>query len=128
MVVACSFARPQESWRLGRFDFLRGALSAVALVRWLAPGDGDAGTALAIIEDAVAAAPTVAKRCRHPSSEGGTVWIFAATSALITLLTVDEARFAQYGFPAYLLVLSLTLLCLGGRSRVAATPPTDRSP
>lgn len=104
LIFLASFINPHSSWRLTPLDILCGILSAIAIGVWLFAGHGLAAIALTITADALAGFPTVIKAYRHPQSESPWVYWLAASSASITLLTVDDWNLAHYGFPVYILV------------------------
>ena len=61
-------------------------------------------TALSIIGDAMAAAPTVIKSYRHPESESANAFLFGILASILTLLTIHTWTFANAAFALYLLL------------------------
>lgn len=120
VILGCSFIGRNAYWASSRFDLACGGLSLLGLVLLPLLRDGNVSIMLSITADAWAAAPTVRKAFRWPDSEGRRVYLLAAASAAITLLTVDELSFAGCGFPAYMLVLSGTLFAAGTLGTAAA--------
>ncbi|MBI2705742.1 MAG: hypothetical protein HYX32_10705 [Actinobacteria bacterium] len=112
LVFVASFVNPRSYWKITRPDYLCGALSAAALVAWLAIREGNVAILLALLADFAAALPTVEKAYRDPDSEHDMVFLCGAISAAITLLTVDSLTFAEVAFPAYILAMSGLLFVL----------------
>lgn len=109
LVFAASFLNRAAVWRLTGLDVVCGALSLVAIGVWLISGHGVWAIALTIAADGLAAVPTIVKAWSHPRTEHGATFWLAATSAVITLLTVDNWTFAHYGFPVYILAVGSLL-------------------
>jgi hypothetical protein len=112
LVFVASFVNRKSVWRLGRFDYICGALSLIGLLLWLITGEGVIAIAFAILADGLAAAPTVRKSYIAPETESGLVFLLSAISAGVTLLTIDEWNFATYGFPVYILLVCVLLFSL----------------
>jgi predicted secreted protein len=125
LVLLVSFANRGCYWKLTRFDFICGGLSAAAITAWVMTGRGDAAIALSIAADAFAAVPTVLKSYARPESESPWTYLASGAGAVITLLTVrhwSSATFASYAFPSYVaaicaLISALILLPRPGRGR-----------
>lgn len=132
LVFLASLVSRHGSWQISRLDVACGVLSLVAVALWLATRDGTVAIALTIAADGLAALPTVVKAWRHPRTESPWVFWLGATSAAITLLTVDHWDFAHYGFPVYILAICGTLAVLItfriGDRRPAGSPPLVGSP
>ena len=125
-VLAVSLRRRECYWRLGRFDYICGALGVLALAGWAATRRGDVAITLSIAADALAAVPTVAKSYTHPESESPWTYLASGTGSGITLLTISHWEFAAYAFPAYVvvacaLISALILLPRPGR-RLTSRP------
>lgn len=109
LVVIASFVNRQSYWKMGRLDWTCGLLSVVALLAWAITKEGNVAIFLSILADALAGVPTLIKAYKHPETERSLVFLLGAASAGITLFTIDTWNFANYGFPAYILVLLLTI-------------------
>jgi len=112
LVVIASFINKKSVWKLTRFDFVCGALSLLGLLLWLLTRHGNIAIAFSIMADGLAAAPTVVKSWKEPETESYLVFLFAAISATITLLTIDTWNFAHVGFPIYILGICGLLFAL----------------
>ena len=105
LIFLASFINRESVWKLGRFDFVCGALALIGLFLWYLTKDGNFAIFFAILADGAAAVPTLVKSYRFPETENYHVYLAAAISAAITLLTINVWDFAHFGFPLYILVL-----------------------
>ncbi len=112
MVLIASFVNRKSVWKLTTFDFICGGLSVVGLILWTVTKEGNVAIALAIAADTLAAIPTVVKSYKAPETENANIYLFAAISAGITLLTLDNWSFEYSGFPVYILVICAFLYAL----------------
>lgn len=112
MVLIASFLNNKAVWKITRFDIICGCLSIIALVAWKITGVGNIAIGLSIVADLLAATPTIVKAYKYPKTEHYTIFLFGAISALITLLTIKQWTFAQYGFPLYIAVVCVALVAL----------------
>src|SRR3989344_6026188 len=90
MVFTASFVNRRSVWKLTRFDFICGGLSVLGLLLWLLIEQGNIAIAFSIVADILAAVPTIVKSYKAPETESSQVFLFAAISAGITMLTIDE--------------------------------------
>lgn len=104
MILIASFMNRRSYWRLKRFDYICGGLSLAGLAAWLVTGEGNLAILFAIAADGLAALPVVYKSYVAPDSEYWLAYGLAAFSGLITLLTIDNWSFANWGFPLYIMV------------------------
>jgi hypothetical protein len=112
IVLAASFANNKSIWHLTRFDILCGTLSLLGLCLWLITRHGDLAIIFSIAADALAALPTVVKSWSRPRTESYLVYLAAAISSALTLLTIDRWTFASFGFPLYVGLMCLLLFTL----------------
>ena len=94
-----------QSWKLTRFDFACGGISALALTAWAVTGQGDVAIALAIVADLFAAVPTIKKSYSRPESESSNTYVASGAGAGATLLTIPRWTFNNYGFPLYVMLV-----------------------
>lgn len=111
-ILITSFLNKKAEWKLGRFDFICGALSLVGLLLWYITKVGNVAIAFSILADGLAALPTIVKSYYYPETENGWAYLTAAISALLTLLTITTWDFANFGFPIYLLIIGLIIFIL----------------
>lgn len=105
VVFVLSFLNKKSIWKLGWFDFTCGALSILGLILWLFTREGNIAIVFSIIADGLAALPTIVKSFSHPESENTWAYSMSAVNAGITLLTIDNWTFANYGFPIYIFLI-----------------------
>ena len=112
LIFLASFINRESVWKLGRFDFVCGALSLIGLFLWYLTKDGNFAIFFSILADGAAAVPTLMKSHRFPETENYHVYLAAAISAIITLFTIETWNFAHFGFPVYILILCTILVLL----------------
>jgi hypothetical protein len=108
-VFLASFINRKAYWQITRLDIACGLLSLAALALWAVTRKGDIAIALSIAADGLAAVPTILKSWKEPETEDYRVFLCATISTVITLLTLQEWKFAVYGFPVYILLLGVLL-------------------
>ena len=116
-IFLASFVNPKAEWRLTRFDIGCGVLALLGTVLWAFTRSGNLAILFSIAADGFAAIPTIVKSYRHPESENRWLYLASAINAGVTLLTVREWTFAFYGFPAYILAVTIIIFSLVVRSR-----------
>jgi len=126
LIFIASFFNPNAEWRLGRFDIVCGALSALGLLLWAITSDANVAILFAIVADFLAAIPTLRKAYSNPETESDTLFWFGVVNAGIGLLILDTWGFEDYAFALYLLVFNLCIATIirtkvGTRSRVEAS-------
>jgi hypothetical protein len=119
-ILAASFAAPSlgraPAWRIGRLDYICGAVSVLGTLGWLATRHGAVALVAAVAADALAAVPTIVKSWTHPDSETALLYVGGFLNAAITPLTVHRVTLAEVAFPGYIvLVGALQVVIVGGR-------------
>jgi len=112
LVFIASFVNKRAQWKLTTFDFACGGLSLIGLGLWLITRHGDMAIFFSILADGLAALPTIRKSWNQPHSENWLAYGGAAGGAALTLLTIDDWSFANYGFPVYILAICGVLVYL----------------
>ena len=115
LVLLASFVNPRASWRVGAFDYVCGALSVAGTVAWILTRNPDVALAAAIVADALAALPTVRKAVTSPASESRLIYVGGIVNATIALLVVRQLDAANVAFPAYILLINLTVTVILAR-------------
>lgn len=111
-IFIASFVNKKSQWKLGRFDFICGTLSLIGLLLWYITKVNNVAILFGILADGLAALPTIVKSYNYPETENGWVYLAAAISATLTLLTIDTWNFAHWGFPVYILIVTLIIFTL----------------
>lgn len=112
LIFLASFLNKRSYWELHRFDYLFGGLAATGLVLWRITGEGNLAIFFSILADGLAAVPTIVKSYHHPETESSLIFGLGVVNAAITLLTIDNWNFANYGFPIYILGICALLFAL----------------
>lgn len=112
LVVIASLKNKKAEWKLGKLDYVMGALSLIGIALWLYLGEGNYAIFFAIIADGLAAIPTLIKSFKFPETENYMGYVGGLSAALITLLTIDMWNFAHYAFPVYILLVNSILVSL----------------
>ena len=117
LVFISSSFNKDSYWKLGKFDYLCGFFSAVALILWAVTKNPVVAIFFSIVGDFSAGVPTLIKSWKHPETE--TVAIYAA--GIFTVLTgfaaVKTWNFSSVGFLIYLLIFNIITTILILRSR-----------
>ena len=111
-VFAASFVNKKSYWKISSLDKFCGLLSVLAVILWIVFNNGNIAILLSIIADAAAGVPTIIKAYKEPETESSSPYLFFALNAFITLLTIKVWDFAHFGFPVYILLLSLLIFAL----------------
>jgi len=112
LIFLASFVNKKSSWKINRFDIACGALSMLGIILWIITRVGNVAILFSIAADALAGIPTVIKSYKAPETESYLIYLMAAVSALITLLTIDVWNFQHWGFPLYILLLAMLIFVL----------------
>lgn len=112
IIFLASFVNKNAYWKIGRLDIACGALALVGIGLWGITRVGNLAILFSILADGLGAVPTVVKSYHAPETESYLVYLLAAISAVITLLTITAWNFEHYAFPAYILLIDLILLSL----------------
>lgn len=112
LIFLASFTSKKAAWKLTKFDLLCGCLSVIGLTLYLITRIGNVAIIFSILADGLAALPTVIKAYRFPESEVAWPWFVTAVGVFISLLTIRQWTFANYGFIVYLLLITLLISLL----------------
>ena len=110
LILLASFLNKRAYWKLSRFDYACGGLSALALVLWYLTANPNVAIIFAIFSDALAAMPTLRKAWRDPQTEFPLPYIVGIFSPLTSFLVAPDWGFSEIGFPAYLVVINILLV------------------
>ena len=106
LIIIAALIRRNAFAKIKQSDYLFGALAVTGLILWQITGNGLVAIGFAIAADAFAALPTVLKLYKEPETENGWIFGFGIVAAIITLLTVSNWRFEEYGFTVYILIIT----------------------
>jgi len=112
LILLASFVNKRAVWKITKFDVICGCLSVLGLVLWLITKVGNLAIIFSILADGLAAIPTIVKSYKDPDSEVAWPWLATGIGSFITLLTVKEWTFANYGFILYIMLMCVTIFSL----------------
>jgi len=112
MIFIASFVNKKSVWKITKFDMICGALSILGIIAWLLTQTGNVAIFFSIVADGLAVLPTLVKSFNEPETESSLVFLNAAISAVITLLTVTIWDFQHIAFPIYIFIVCFLLFIL----------------
>lgn len=112
MIVLASFINKKSYWKLNKMDYVYGSISIFAIIIWQVTGEGNLAILFSIIADAFASLPTVIKSYKEPETENSTIFLFGMINSGLTLLTIKDWSFAQWGFPVYIFAICVIIYSL----------------
>jgi hypothetical protein len=109
-IFLASFVNPNAYWKLGKLDYVCGALSILAIALWLITSNPILAIVLALIGDAVAAVPTIIKTYKYPETEHFGAYVGALLNNALVFLYVPMFTFSALAFPVYIVICNGTIL------------------
>jgi hypothetical protein len=110
LIFTASFFAKKAYWRLSSFDYVCGALSAIALIMWWLTKDPNIAIIFAIASDALASIPTLTKAWKNPETESVWPFIIGVFGAASSLAVATLWTFSEYSFPSYLIIVNIMVL------------------
>lgn len=120
LIFAASFLNRKAEWKVTRFDLTCGLLSFLGLALWQITQVGNIAIIFCILADFLAGVPTLVKCYKEPETENGVGFLLGCIGIGLTVLTIKDWNFANYGFTLYItfacfLLFSLIQFKLGRR-------------
>ncbi len=113
IIFLTSFTNRNAYWQLGRFDYICGILSALALVLWALTSNPLVAIAFAIAADLAAGVPTILKAYRFPETEHFGAYAGSTLNNILIFFIVPAYTFANIAFPAYFIgICAVILYCI----------------
>lgn len=112
LVLIASFLNKKSYWRLEKFDLVCGLLSLIGIFLWWLTKEGNIAIFFSILADGLAAAPTIVKSYRFPETESALAFFWFALNGAVTILTITNWNFQNYGFPVYILLVDFLIFIL----------------
>lgn len=109
-LIFCASIFTKAYWRLGKFDYLCGAISVLALVLWVITMEPVLSIILAIVADAIASIPTLTKAYHNPETESVWPFLTGIFNAAVALAVAMTWSFNEVSFPIYLLAINVLLV------------------
>jgi hypothetical protein len=125
LIVIVSLLNRSSIFKTKKSDYYFGALSVTGIILWIITGEGIVAIVFAILADFFAAVPTIEKLYKHPETENGAIFGFGIIAATISLMTVTDWRFEEYGFSLYILLICM-LMFLPTLIRWVTKKPIER--
>jgi hypothetical protein len=110
LIFTASFFAKKAYWRLSSFDYLCGALSAIALIMWWLTKAPNVAIVFAIASDALASIPTLTKAWTNPETESVWPFLIGVFGAASSLAVATLWTFSEYAFPSYLIIVNIMVL------------------
>jgi len=112
VVFLASFVNKKAKWKIGRLDYICGALSILGLIFWLVTKVGNIAIFLVLWPTALRLSRQLLNHNKEPESEDYFVYATGVINAGIALLIITSWNFQNWSFPLYLLFINLTLAVL----------------
>ena len=106
LIFIASFHNPSAVWKIGRLDYVCGAMSVAGTLGWLFTRNGVIAIVAAIVADLLAGIPTLVKSWTDPDTESVNAYLGAFLNNAILLLTVTVWTTAEVAFPIYIVFLA----------------------
>lgn len=110
LVFLASFVNSKAYWKLEKFDYICGALSALALILWGITKEPLVAIIFAIASDGFAVVPTVLKSLKHPDTESVEAYTTGLFNALTSFFALSTFGVAELAFPIYLVLANSALI------------------
>jgi hypothetical protein len=110
LVFIASFRNKQAYWKLENFDYVCGALSALALILWAISKEPMIAIIFSISADLFAAFPTFSKSWKQPQTESVEAYSTGIFNALTSFFALKTFTASELAFPIYLVLLNSSLV------------------
>lgn len=110
LVFCSSFVNKDAHWQLGKFDYICGICSILALILWGITKEPVVAIVFSILSDGFAAIPNLAKAWKYPETENVTPYITELFTAIISFFTIRVWSFSAAAFIVYLIILDIALI------------------
>ena len=110
LVFIASFLNSKSYWKLGKFDYLCGIFSILALVLWGITKEPLVAIIFSIVSDGFASVPTLIKSWKHPDTESVEAYTAGLLGTLTTFFALRTFSISELAFPIYLTLLYLLLI------------------
>ena len=109
LVFISSFFNKNSYWKLEKFDYFCGFLSAMALVFWGITKEPVVAIIFAIVSDGFAAIPTLIKSWKYPETENMAVYAVSLISVPTGFAAVKIWNFSSIAFLIYLIIINILI-------------------
>lgn len=105
LVFIASFFNEKSYWKLGKFDYVCGTFSILAILLWAITDNPLVAIIFAIISDISAGIPTLVKIYKFPKTETITPYITGVISSFTSLFAIKLWVLTEISFPIYLILI-----------------------
>src|SRR3989344_1658889 len=105
-------------WKLGKFDYVCGLISIMAIIAWLLANSPILAILLAALADLFATLPTVIKTWRFPETESLYTYFIGFFSATIIIPAIQVWNIENAAFQIYIILANVTLFSLAFRGYI----------
>ena len=109
LIFIASFFARDGIWKIGKMDWLCGALSLLALYLWWRTSHPAIAILFSILSDAAACAPTFKKGWTNPETETPVSYLLGCVGPITILFALQRYDFVEMAFPVYLFVVCVGL-------------------
>ncbi len=111
------------------FSVTCGILALLGIVFWQLTSNPLTAIMCSILADACGGLPTIRKAYQQPQSEDALPYFLSICSMALTLATITSWRFANYAFPAYILLINAVIFStITWRNKVLVAVPVIARP
>ena len=115
MIFTASFFSRKAYWKLAKFDYVCGVISALAIVLWYITSNPGIAIVFSILSDALAGVPTIIKAWHDPKTESVWPYFIGIFSPITSFVVAAAWNFSELAFPIYLIIMNTLLLSLVSR-------------
>ncbi|UWG96689.1 hypothetical protein LPY66_17680 [Dehalobacter sp. DCM] len=120
IVFVFSFVNKNAYWKLGKFDYVCGVFSLMALILWGVTKEPWVAITLSLLSDGFAALPTLVKTFHYPETENISPYITGLLGQLTTFAALTAWDFASLAFPVYLIFMNTLFIIFICRATLVA--------
>lgn len=109
VIFLAAFAKHRRSWIFTRSAAICAIFAMLGIVLWQITDDPILATLFSIFADISASTPTVIKAYKKPNTECAVAYLISMGSMVLTLLTVTDWTFTNYGFTVYIFMINFVI-------------------
>lgn len=121
IVFIISLFKKQAYWKIHKFDYVCGFLSALALILWYITKDPIIAIVFSIVGDFSAAIPTIVKAWKYPDTENSFAFSTGIIATLTSFAAIEVWNFASVAFPLYIILMDMFIVFSIERVRFVKT-------
>lgn len=118
LVFIISLFKKEAYWKLQRFDYYCGSLSALALILWVITKEPIIAIVFSLASDLLASIPTLLKSYKNPETESSSAFLGGLLSAATSFFAIEKWNFPSLAFPIYLVLMNILIISSIERNRI----------